>query len=440
MEKGSNYKKFIVIWFGQMIASIGSGLTSFGLNIYVFQQTRSASACSVVVLCAFLPMVLLTPFAGILADRFNKWKLMLMGDSFSAISLIAMLLFIKLGNTSIIMICICVFISSIFSSLMDPAYKSIVTDLLAPEQFSKASGLIQLASSAKYLISPLIAGILIKASGIETILIIDILTFVLTLASIIYASNSIVSIKKEQSKDSSYIQDLMEGWNSLVGNKGLMSLILLTTMVTFYVGFIEILLTPMLLGVTDESTLGAITSFGSIGMLATSIIIGFRGIKKNYISTLSSAFTVMGIVIFIVGSVINVYVIGIAAFIFFAMLPFANTSIDVLIRSSLERKTEGRVWGLISLISQLGYLVAYSISGILADHVFNPLLDENGALASSIGRLIGVGEGRGIGLMIIICGVSMLVTSYIIYINRNIKVLENNYLAQKKYTDGAKRL
>lgn len=232
----------------------------------------------------------------------------------------------------------------------------------------------------------------------------------------------------------------MEGWNSLVGNKGLMPLLLLTTMVTFYVGFIEILLTPMLLGVTDASTLGAITSFGSIGMLATSIIIGFRGIKKNYISTLSSAFTVMGIVIFIVGSVINVYVIGIAAFIFFAMLPFANTSIDVLIRSSLERKTEGRVWGLISLISQLGYLIAYSISGILADHVFNPLLDENGALASSIGRLIGVGEGRGIGLMIIICGVSMLITSYIIYINRNIKVLENNYLTQKKYTDGAKRL
>lgn len=53
---------------------------------------------------------------------------------------------------------------------------------------------------------------------------------------------------------------------------------------------------------------------------------------------------------------------------------------------------------------------------------------------------LNLSEGRGIGLMIIICGVSMFVTSYIIYINRNIRVLENNYLTQKKYTDGAKRL
>lgn len=142
-------------------------------------------------------------------------------------------------------------------------------------------------------------------------------------------------------------------------------------------------------------------------------------------------FAIMGIAISIIGSVINIYIIGAAAFVFFSMLPYANTSIDVLIRSSLERKTQGRVWGLISLLSQLGYVVAYGISGLLADYVFNPLLSEGGGLAHSVGKITGVGEGRGIALMMIICGISMLISSYVIHGNKKIQALEISYLSKK---------
>lgn len=431
MEKDNN-KVFMMIWFGQMIASIGSGLTSFGLNVHVFQQTRSATACSAVILCAFLPMVLLTPFAGIVADRFNRKKLMLIGDGFSAVSLLIMLIFMVGGNNNVVMICIFVFISAIFAALMDPVYKSLVTDLLTPAQFSKASGLIQLASSAKFLIAPAIAGILMKTSGIKVILMIDILTFILTLATIIYAGNSIVNIKDKNKKDNkSYLADLLEGWDWLAKNKGLLVLLLLTTVVTFYIGFVETLLTPMLLALTNSSTLGVIKSFGATGMLVTSIIVGFKGIEKGYIKVLSRAFAIMGILIVVLGSVRNLYMITLTGFLFFAMLPLANISIDVLVRSSLKEETQGRVWGLISFISQLGYIVAYGISGPLADYVFNPLLYKNGLLADSVGKIIGVGQGRGIALMFVICGLSMFILSYIIKINQQIKVLEINYMLQK---------
>ena len=102
----------------------------------------------------------------------------------------------------------------------------------------------------------------------------------------------------------------------------------------------------------------------------------------------------MGILISVIGSVTNIYIIAGVAFLFFAMLPLANTSIDVLIRSSLEQETEGRVWGLISFISQFGYVIAYGISGPLADYVFNPLLNEKGFLANSVGKIIGGWAGK----------------------------------------------
>lgn len=433
MKEKSGFSVFLVIWFGQLISSIGSGLTSFGLNVYVFQRTGNATACSAVMLCAFLPMVLLTPFSGILADRYSRRKLMLIGDSFSAVGLCVMLAGILAGNDNTVMICICVFSSAVFSSLMDPAYKSTVTDLLTVEQFSKAGGLIQLASAAKFLIAPALAGIIIKLGGIELILMIDICTFFLTLFSVIYAGKLMDKRQNlQEDKTTSFFADLAEGWNTLVKNKGIMALLLLSTVITFYIGFVETLLTPMLLELTDSSKLGIITSVSAVGMLITSLILGMKGIERKYVNALAMSFAAMGILICFVGGITNLYIITAAGFLFFAMLPIANTCIDVLVRSSLEKETQGRLWGLISLISQIGYILAYGLSGPLADYVFNPLFYKDGLLADSIGKIVGVGEERGIAFMMMLCGISMFIFSIVISRNRAIRKVEERYLLQRE--------
>lgn len=426
MKEKKGFNAFLIIWLGQLISSIGSGLTSFGLNVYVFEQSQSAFACSIVTLCAFLPMVVLTPFSGVLADKFSRRKLMLIGDSFSAVCLLALLLLVITKSDNPVLICVCVFCSSIFASLMDPAYKSAVTDLLTPDQFSKAGGLIQLASAAKFLISPIIAGIIIKFGGIYTILMIDICTFFVTLGSVIIAGK-VMEESQNLNKDAkiSFFKDLKEGWKSLTDNHGVVVLMLLATLITFYVGMIETLLTPMLLEITDSSTLGVVTSVSAIGMLVTSLVLGVKGIKKGYVALLAVGFALMGLMIGVVGCVTNLVLIAVFGFLFFAMIPLTNTCIDVLLRSNLNKDTQGREWGLISFITQIGYIVAYGISGALADYVFNPLLRPEGKLANTFGKVIGTGQERGIALMLVVCGVSMILLSLIIYRNNSMKEVEN---------------
>ncbi|WP_081795612.1 MFS transporter [Butyrivibrio sp. MC2021] len=429
MSDNRGFKAFLCIWLGQLISSIGSGLTSFGLNVYVFEQSKSALACSIVTLCAFLPMVLLTPFSGVLADRFSRKKLMLIGDSFSAICLLVLLVMVITKNDSVALICICVFSSSIFASLMDPAYKSAVTDLLTKDQFSKAGGLIQLASAAKFLISPIIAGLIIKLGGINTILLIDICTFFITLFTVVIAGKQ---MEKSQhlNKDSklSFFKDFADGWKSLTKNHGVVVLMLLATLITFYVGVIETLLTPMLLEITDSSTLGVITSVSAIGMLVTSLVLGIKGIKNGYVRLLATGFAIMGIMIGVVGCLTNLVLIAVFGFLFFAMIPLTNTCIDVLLRSNLDQDTQGREWGLISFVTQIGYIVAYGISGALADYVFNPLLRPDGLLATTVGRVVGTGMERGIAFMLIICGFSMIILSVVIYCNKSMKKIENIFI------------
>ena len=120
----------------------------------------------------------------------------------------------------------------------------------------------------------------------------------------------------------------------------------------------------------------------------------------------------------------NLVLICISGFLFFSMLPLANTSLDFLVRTNIENSVQGRVWGIIGLISQLGYVIAYALSGVLSDYVFNPLLLDNGALADSVGKVIGTGTGRGTGLLIVLSGVLLCATSVVLYLIKSVRRLE----------------
>ncbi|EHJ52489.1 MFS transporter [Streptococcus macacae] len=424
----SRFKYFLVLWGGQLISSIGSGLTSFGLNVYVFEKTGSALACSLVTLCAFFPLVFFTPISGAIADKFSRGKLMLIGDFFSAVCLGGMFVMISMGINNIPAICIWVFLSSCFAAILDPAYKATVTDLLTSEEFSKAGGLVQLASSAKYLLSPIFAGLIYQISGIYLILVIDMCTFFTTFFTVTYSRK--VMNECQQIKDSKVhiVKDIAEGYKELTQTKGVKILLLLSIIITFYVGIIETLIKPMLLELTDSSTLGMILSLSAVGMLISSLILGVKGIQKGYLKSLSLSFLVMGITIMIIGCLTNLMWLSVVAFLFFLTIPVSNVCLDVLMRCNISKDTQGRAWGLISFISQLGYIVAYAVSGALADYVFNPLLSKNGALANSVGKIVGTGSERGIALMLIICGISMIVLSPFLKSGKSLKQMEANCL------------
>jgi MFS family permease len=428
-----SFSKFLVLWSGELISAIGSGLTSFGLGVYVYQLTGKASATALITLLAFLPSILLAPFAGVLADRYDRRLMMILGDSLSALGLVFILICMLTGEVRIWQICIGVFISSVFSSLLDPAYKATITDLLTEEQYSKASGLVQVAGSSKYLISPVLAGFLLSVSDIKLLLIIDICTFFITVTATIVVRKGLQTVKSVGS--SSFRSEFTEGWKSVAGNRGILLLVIITSLLTFFVGFIQLLSTPMVLAFSDVSTLGTTETICALGMLFSGMLIGFVPLKHGYVKILSVALFITGICMVGFGFREDIILICVAGFLFFATLPFANTCIDVLLRKNIENSLQGRAWAMTGMISQLGYIVAYSVSGVLADYVFVPMLLEGGLLENSVGRLIGTGSGRGIGFLIMIAGVLLSVTAVILYQIKSIRGLENKNV-QKNYCEG----
>jgi len=413
--------RFLTIWSGQLISGIGSGLTAFALGVYAFDRTHSATVYSLIILFAFLPAYLLKPVGGTLADRFDRRKMMMLGDLGSALGLAFILLMFLSGMDNLWVIYSGVAFSSVFVALQNPAYKASVTDLLDEENYTKASGLIQLTESAKYLVSPIIAGFLMHLVRIEYVLIIDIATFLLAIFTVFGVKKTIHKPNAERPRES-FWTEFAEGFRYTFARKELVILLTIVSLITFFVGFLQTLIGPMILPFANAKTLGITQTIAATGMLFSSLFIGMFHHSKKQVGILSVSLAVAGIFYALFGTSTNIVLVTVYGFLFFTVLPFINTSIEVLIRKMVDNEVQGRVWSIVSLISQLGMIVAFATAGTLADKIFNPLLQPSGSLASSIGQFIGTGNGRGIGLMFLISGVLVLITALVI---SRIKLIKN---------------
>jgi MFS family permease len=413
----------MTIWIGELISSIGSGMTAFAVSIYVYQLTGSATFVSVAALLAFLPTILLSPIGGILADRYDRRLLMIIGDSFSVLGLLFIFISIQTGQEGILPIFIGVTISSLFVALLEPAYRATVTDLLSEEEYARASGLVQIATNSKYLISPFIAGLILSVSDIRAILIVDMATFFVTVLTITSVRKSI-RICKPNKDNFNFFKEFKEGMRCITSDEGVRSLVVLMAFVCFFMAFIQTLMTPMVLAFADAKTLGIMESVSAIGMLIGSIVISILNIKKGYSRILVISLMAAGVFMALVGTTTNIWLIVVFCILFFTSLPFVNTCADVLVRIRIPNEVQGRAWGIISILTQSGFVVAYALCGVLADYVFSPMLMENGILAGSLGRIIGTGKGRGIGLMIIIAGILMVASAFIFGSRKSIKEME----------------
>ena len=409
MKTKSNFPKFILLWSGELISSIGGGLTSFGLGVYIFQKTGSAAGMALITLLGFLPTLVLSVPAGVLADRYDRRLLMMIGDGCSALGVVYILICMIRGEASLLQICIGVTVNAVFSALLEPSFRATITDLLTEDEYSKASGLVSLAGSARYLFSPVIAGFLLTVSDVKLLLIIDICTFVLTVISAAVVRKEIGTGKTQQQHEA-FLKSLKGGWDILCEKKGILMLVLVSSAITLFMGMFQILAEPLILSFADAKTLGIAETICACGMLASGIVLGIRGVKGHYVRVLSLALMLSGVFMSGFGLFENIYIICIFGFLFFTALPFANNCLDYLMRTNIPAEAQGRAWGMIGFLSQLGYVVAYAVSGVTAD---------------ALGRVSGRGVGRGAAAVVIIAGICLALVSVSISFLKSIRELEH---------------
>jgi hypothetical protein len=205
------------------------------------------------------------------------------------------------------------------------------------------------------------------------------------------------------------MESFREGWAAITEKRGVLILIIISSVMTCFMGAMQILAEPMILDFQTSKVLGIVETVCASGMLVSSVIIGASWLKKNFTEILSISLAIAGLAMIGFGLRENIVMIGCSGFMFFFMLPFANNCLDYLARTNIDADKQGRAWGLISFLSQIGYVVAYGTAGLLAD---------------SMAAARNTGVGRGAAAVIMISGVLLAATAIALYCFKDVRDLE----------------
>lgn len=418
---------FLVIWLGQVISLMGSELTSFALGVWVYQKTQSVTQFAFISVAIILPTVILSPIAGIFADRFNRRWIMILGDSGAALSTLMIVVIVSFGQLQIWHIYLANIVTSCFSTFQQPAYTAATTQLVPQQHLARASGLSHLGYAIAQFISPMLGGVLLVTIGLQGVILIDLISFfiaIIPLMIIVFPDVPLISNEDKHHQKTSLSQAIKAAWSYLTSQNGLFALLLLFTITNLLLGLIQVLFTPLILSFTSAKVLGLLLSFGGVGMVIGSLIISIWGSSKYLINSLFLGMIVIGICLILVGFPPCIPLYAFSIFCCFCCMPIVQCSNQVIFQKKVPLQLQGRVFAFKNALANISLPIAYIVAGPLADKVFEPLMKPNGLLSSNIGQLIGLGSGRGIALMFIIIGVLILLITALAFQYSPLRLVE----------------
>ena len=425
--KSSGIRAFLTIWLGQLISLIGSQLTGFALGVWVYDQTHSVTLIALTQIALGAPFVILSPLAGVLADRWNRRTAMIISDFGAGLAvLVAAILYITNHLQPWMVIPINFFIST-FATLMWPAFTASVTLLVPKEQYGRANGIVQLGEALPQIAGPAIAGVLYVAIRVGNMALIDFATYIFSVVLMILfvrIPNPPRTEEGHQSKGSIW-QEMRFGWDYIVARKGLLSLLIFFLVTNFLGGVMGPLFTPLILDNWKADVLGYLSTIMGVGMLVGTLAMSAWGGGKRKVVTLLGAGVIGGVFLSAVGFSNTIPLLAVCGFGFMFTMPLMNASSQAIWQSKVAPDVQGRVFAVRRAIAWSSQIVAPLLAGPLADGVFKPGMSAGGFLASIFGPIIGVGSHYGIGLLISMLGFLSAIVSVLALLTpiiRNVEV------------------
>lgn len=396
-------RKFLILWLGQLLSLIGSQLTGFALGVWVYQKTQSTTLFALLTGLNVLPVIVLSPVIGTLADRWPRRRVMILSDLGAGLSTIMLAIALQFNYLPITLIALLILLNATFSSFMGPAFTAATSQLVPPEHLDRASGLMQTSTSMAQLVAPFLGGSLLYVIGLPGIIWIDVSTFLFAVLTQMLVKIPAPDARPAAATPSASPQ-FFRALRFLRRDPGLQGLLLFFMLKNFLTAMVYVLTTPYVLSFTSELALGTILSTGGLGMVVGGVILSFLPSNRDRIATLRVFCCLSGLTLIVLAFQDQVWTIMIGAFLFYLALPFMHGSGQVLFQKKVPLHLQGSVFACNEALAGTAIPLGYLAAGPLADYVFEPSLTLSGPLAATVGLILGVGPGRGIALFFIVLG------------------------------------
>ncbi|ELR98278.1 MFS transporter [Gloeocapsa sp. PCC 73106] len=404
-------RTFTIIWLGQIVSTIGSFMTVFALTIWVWQQNASVTDLTLFTFFSQLPRIFVTPFAGIIVDRFSRKNLMLLGDimAFLCTSLVALLYFS--GSLQIWHLYAVVALYGCFGQIQILAYSTSISSLVDKADYTRAESMVAAIGYGSAIIAPALAGTLISIIGLRGIILIDLTSFLAAIATLLS-----VEIPRPQTTliepEESTWQKLTFGFRYIASKPPLIAMVIAFSLFAFPSDIGKSLYSPLILARTggDAQILGNVTTAAGLGGVLGAVLLSFWGGFRRRIQGMLLGFIGTSFFKIILGlGQTSLIWIG-AHFTSALFIPLFYSSSNAIWYSKVPPAIQGRVLAADQMIGLVIIAIASLISGPLVDRFFEPMMQTDSGLATLFGPIVGTEPGSGIALVYVFTSLcSMLV-------------------------------
>ena len=380
-------KKIALFLAGQTVSLFGSSLVQFAIIWYITLSTKSGAMMMISTLCSFLPQIVISPFSGVWADRYNRRFLIIAGDILVASSTLILAILFLLGYGELWLIFVISGIRSMGTGIQMPAVNALLPQIVPVEKLTRVNGINGSIQSLVFLESPAASGALMTFASMGTIFFVDVITAVIAI-SIMLKLNVPAHKRAAEQHTTGYLDDFKSGLGYIVRYSFLKNLMIFYAILMFLIvpaAFLTPLLVTRVFG--DEVwKLTANEMLFSAGSILGGLIIAAWGGFKNRIHMLGAACIAFGVLTFALGFA-SIFAVFLAImFITGVALPFFNTASMVLIQEKVEQQMHGRVFSFMQIISSASMPAGMLLFGPIADIIrIEVLLIATGLLMFLLG-------------------------------------------------------
>jgi MFS family permease len=403
---------FTIVWLGQIVSVLASGMSQFALTIFMYKQTQSATALGLMQVFFFVSFLLISPVAGVMVDRHSRKLLMMASDFASGLATLFILALLYFDVWQFWHMYVASSIFGLGMAFQWPAYSAAISTMAPKEQLGRANGMMSLVGAGPGTVAPILAGSLLPVIGLKGILFFDIATFLLAIGAlmIVHIPQPVRTQEGDKARGG-ILKEAAYGFKYIFERPSLLSLQLVFFAGNLFLGIGITLLVPMILARSgnDSLMLGSVQTVGAISSLAGGAVMSAWGGFKRRIHGVLSGWIWIGIGISAIGFTggLPTWITGIA--LFSIVVPLVNGSNQAIWQSKVASDLQGRVFASRRLIGSIATPVSPIIAGVLADFVLEPAARAGTGLPSAFSWLVGTGPGSGMGLLIVFCGLMIAV-------------------------------
>ncbi len=396
---------------GSGVSSFGTSMYNFAVGLYVLTTTGSASSFALTILFGLLPRIILSPFAGVLADKFERKKLAVSMDILSGLLMISIFLISEHSGLNLSIIYLSSALLTVFNTFFDVSISAGIPNFVDEKRFVKINSFGAMINSLSSLLGPFLGGIVYGLIGIKLFLLLNGISFICSGISEIFINFNIYNKKiNEKVQSQSTLEALKDGLLYLVKHKSILGILKYLLLINFISVGLFVVLPYMIVEVLNASPeqFGLIEMGIPIGALVMSIIISNKKTSDGKIfKILFRCMFLAGVVFILFGIptsplainnplIINLSIIFILSTVLGAMIVSINIPLSVMMQKTIDDEYRGRVNSVSTVLTQLMTPISLVLFGILSDNIPSYLIP-------------------------MICGISIILVSFLMFADKKMQ-------------------